>query len=87
MNLETLIVTVYCWIDDFMKENLQERGLREGGFQPKLSDSEVISIEIIGEYLGRKMDTAIYPYFRRHWLKVFPQPPNRLNLPKQATHR
>lgn len=86
MDLETFIVTVYCRIDDFMKENFQDRKLRERGFKPKLSDSEAIAMEIVGEYLGHETDKDIYQYFRRHWLKLFPQLPDRSNFARQVAN-
>lgn len=42
------------------------------GFTPRLSDSEVITMEIVGEVLGHDGDKAIWAYFRRHWAAWFP---------------
>nr|MBS0019712.1 hypothetical protein [Gammaproteobacteria bacterium] len=46
--------------------------LRTRGFAPRLSDSEVITMEIVGELLGQEGDEAIWKYFRRHWAAWFP---------------
>jgi hypothetical protein len=46
MGLSTFIVTVFCLVDDW----LEGKKLRQRGPSPKLSDSEVLSIEIVGEY-------------------------------------
>jgi hypothetical protein len=49
MDLSTFIVAVFCLIDD----QLQERRIRSRGPAPTLSDSEVLTIEIVGEFSQR----------------------------------
>lgn len=39
---------------------------------PTLSDSEVLTMEVVGEYLGFTQDLALYRYFRRHYTHFFP---------------
>ncbi|HKC64021.1 MAG TPA: IS982 family transposase, partial [Pyrinomonadaceae bacterium] len=39
---------------------------------PLLSDAEVLTIEVVGEYLGMDQDKAIFTYFRRHFGHFFP---------------
>lgn len=56
MDLSTFIVSVFCLIDDRLKGR---RKLRQRGPAPKLSDAEVLTIEIIGEFLG--FDTYTRP--------------------------
>lgn len=48
MDLSPFIVTVFCLVDDW----LEGRKLRQRGPAPKLSDSEVLTMEIVGEYLS-----------------------------------
>jgi hypothetical protein len=48
MDLSTFIVAVFCLIDD----RLKGRRIRQRGPAPKLSDAEVLTIEIVGEFLG-----------------------------------
>ena len=86
MSLETFIVMVYCEIDDFIKRNYQARDLRERGPLPQLSDSEVIAMELIGEYLGLGTEKAIYQYFARHWKHFFPNMPDRSNFVRQSAN-
>ena len=69
MDLSTFIVCVFCLIDDL----LQGERLRQRGPAPKLSDSEVLSMEIVGEFLGLDTDKAIYLYFKRHYPHYFPR--------------
>ena len=38
----------------------------------KLSDSEVLTIEVVGEFLGIDTDQGLYTYFRRNYPEWFP---------------
>jgi hypothetical protein len=69
MDLSTFIVTVYCLIEDELRG--QPR-LRQRGHAPALSDGEVLTMEVVGEYLGLDTDTGLYRYFRRHYGDWFP---------------
>jgi hypothetical protein len=57
--------------------------LRCRGFQPKLTGSEVITMEIIGEFMGKDQDKGIWRYFRNYcgW---FPNLGSRANFVKQS---
>jgi hypothetical protein len=67
MDATTLLTTVYCLIDW-----LAGRRLRQRGPQPVLSDSAVLTIECVGEFLGIDTDKGLYERFRRHWSDWFP---------------
>jgi hypothetical protein len=69
MDLNTFIVAVFCLIDD----RIADLGrLRERGPAPTLFDSEVLTIEVVGEFLGLDEDTELFAYFRRHYAHFFP---------------
>jgi hypothetical protein len=69
MDLSTFIVAVFCFIDD----RIAELGrLRARGPTPTLCDSEVLTIEVVGEFLGLDEDTELVAYFRRHYAHFFP---------------
>ncbi len=68
MDLSTFIISVFCLIDD----RLKGRRVRQRGPVPKLSDAEVLTIEIIGEFLGLDTDKGIYSFFQRHYAEWFP---------------
>ncbi len=70
MDLSTFIVAVFCLTDDWLQR--QEK-LRQCGPSPKLSDSEVLTMEIVGEFLGIDTDKGIYLYFLRHFGEWFPE--------------
>ncbi|UYM14169.1 hypothetical protein [Endozoicomonas euniceicola] len=48
---EEFIINVYCLVGDLFKKLFPDP-IRTRGFEPKLSDSEVITIEVVGEWLG-----------------------------------
>jgi hypothetical protein len=68
VDLSTFIVCVFCLIDD----RLKGRRIRGREPSPKLSDAEVLTIEVVGEFLGLDTDKAIQRYFRRHYREWFP---------------
>jgi hypothetical protein len=68
MDISTLMVTVYCLIDDWLKG----KTIRTRGPQPRLSDSEVLMMEVVGALLEVDSDQGLYTYFRRHWGDWFP---------------
>lgn len=73
MDLETFIVSVFVQIDDALRAWLGSRRLRQRGPAPRLHDSEVLTMEVVGEFLGIDHDSALVTYFRRHHLALFPQ--------------
>lgn len=72
MNLDDFIIACFCLIDDLLPVILKGKRLRARGPMPKLTDSEVLTMEIIGAYLGITQDKALYDYFRRHYAHFFP---------------
>jgi hypothetical protein len=69
VDLNTFIVSVFCLIDDRIKDLGRLRGR---GPTPTLCDSEVLTIEVVGEFLGIDEDTELFAYFRRHYAHFFP---------------
>lgn len=68
MDLSTFIVAVFCLTDDW----LQGKKLRQRGPRPELSDPEVLTIEIVGEFLGLDTEKGLCAYFKRHYADWFP---------------
>lgn len=86
MSVDDFIITVFCLIDDELEKVLKGKKLRQRGPSPGLRDSEVITIEIVGEFLGIDCDKTIWEYFKRHWLHFFPKIPDRSNFARQAAN-
>jgi hypothetical protein len=86
MELSDYIVNVFVMADDFCKTYFPDHLLRARGPLPKLADSEVITMELVGEYLGFNTDERIYQYFDRHWRALFPKLPDRSNFVRQCAN-
>jgi hypothetical protein len=85
MPLEDFIIYVYCCVAD-MYPQIVDAPLRHRGFKPKLTDSEVIAMEIVGEFLGQDQDKGIWAYFRNHWHAGFPHLGSRANFAKHCAN-
>ncbi len=86
MPIQDFIITVFCLIDDECKKISGGHRLRARGFEPKLSDSEVITMDVVGEFLGKDTDTGIWRYFKEHWFSWFPELGSRGNYAKQSAN-
>jgi hypothetical protein len=71
VDLITFIVCVFCLIDDHLKG--RHSTYRSRGPTPKLSDSEVLNMEIVGKFLGIDTDKGLYTYLKRHYPHYFPK--------------
>ena len=86
MSIDDFIISVFCLVDDELEKILRGKKLRQRGPGPGLRDSEVITIEIVGEFLGMDCDKTIWEYFKRHWAHFFPKIPDRSNFARQAAN-
>jgi len=86
MELEEYIIWTYVKVEEFYREITKDRKLRQRGFPPGLSDVEVITIEIFGEYQGFGDDKAIWRYIRDHWSAWFPKLPSYKNFAKHCAN-
>jgi hypothetical protein len=60
--------------------------LRRGGVAPALSDEEVITREICGEYFKVSTDKDLFSYFRRPYAPFFPRLTDRTRFVRQAAN-
>lgn len=72
MDLDDFIIAVYCLLDEALPVVLAEQRLRRSGPAPELTDSEVLTMKVVGEYRGMDRDAALFAYFRHHWAHFFP---------------
>jgi hypothetical protein len=72
MCINDLLLKTFCWIDDEIKALMGGR-LRQRGPAPTLSDSEVITMELVGEYLGWDQDKQLFERFSRYHQDEFPR--------------
>lgn len=86
MSMEDFIIAVYCLIDELLKDVVGKQKLRQRGFQPGLSDSEMITMETTAEFLGIDTDKGAWEYFCNHWRNWFPALGSRANFSKHAAN-
>jgi hypothetical protein len=72
MSLDDFIITCFCWIDDALPAATAGKKVRASGPPPTMSDSEVITIELVGSYLRLSQDQELVEYFGRHDSHFFP---------------
>jgi hypothetical protein len=85
LSLPDFIVVVYCLVSDVFTLVVGDQRLRRRGPPPRLTDSEAITMEIVGEYLGYDTDKGIWPYFTQHWRPWFPRLGSRSQFGRQAS--
>src|SRR3982750_269968 len=73
MALETLLLPVFCLVDDFVRDLCHDRRPRQRGPTPVLADGEVLTVEIVGEFLGLDTDRGLHAHFRRRYGHLFPR--------------
>ena len=85
MPLDEFIINTYLMVEQYYNLIVQ-KPLRRGGYAPKLSDSEVICMELVGEFMGMDQDKQIWQYFKQHWLSWFPKLGSYPNFAKQCAN-
>jgi hypothetical protein len=85
-SIEEFIIAVFWCVDDLLIEITQGRPIRKRGFAAALVDSEVITMEIVAEFLGIDANKDIWKYFHRHWLALFPNLHSRFTFVRQAAN-
>jgi hypothetical protein len=65
LDLSSFIVAVLCLIDDRLKDLGRLR--EHADPPPALFGSDVLTIVVVGEFLGLDEDTELFEYFRRHY--------------------
>jgi hypothetical protein len=86
MDRDTFIITVYCLVTETYRTLTADCPLRHGGFAPELSDEEVITMEICGEYWKLHADTDLFEYFRDHYRHFFPRLKERTLFVRQGAN-
>ena len=72
MGLEDALITLSLLVDDAYRVVTCGGRLRQRGPEPKLSDVEVLTMEVFGEQQGRHDAAAIHRYVDGPWRPFFP---------------
>jgi hypothetical protein len=86
MDRDDCIIMVYCLVCDHYAVIANHVPVRRGGVAPQLTDEEVLTIEICGEYFKLQSDLDIFAYFRAHYQAWFPHLRDRTLFVRQAAN-
>jgi hypothetical protein len=88
VDLDVFIITIFCIVEDALDAILKDKRIRERGPNPTIMDSEVITMEIVGEFLKLCQDIEIYRYFKRYYAHFFPalKKVHRTTFTRQASN-
>ena len=85
MERDNFIIMVFCLVSEIYHQ-LCQQPLRKRGFPPALSDEEVITMEICGEYFGYYREEDLFDYFYDHYRHFFPQLRERTGFVRQSAN-
>src|SRR5512143_623606 len=86
MDRDDFIIAVFLVVCKHCQAIKKRYRLRRGGFAPALTDEEVITLEICGEYFKLECDKDIFAYFHKHYLHFFPRLTDRSLFVRQAAN-
>ena len=86
MERDTFIIMVFCLVSEQLDVLRKSYPMRRGGFAPALSDEEVITMEICGEYFKLSTDKDLFNYFKAHYQDWFPALTERTLFVRQAAN-
>src|SRR5512143_4377491 len=86
MDRDDFIIAVFLVVCKHCQAIKKRYRLRRGGFSPALTDEEVITMEIYGEYFKLECDKDIFAYFHTHYRHFFPKLTDRSLFVRQAAN-
>jgi len=86
MDRDHFIITVYCLVCEHYQAVTATGSVRRGGFAPALTDEEIITIELCGEYFKQATDEDIFAYVHTHYQAYFPRVRDRTLFVRQAAN-
>lgn len=86
MDRDDFIIAVFLVVCEHYQAVKKQYRIRRGGFAPTLSDEEVITMEICGEYFKLGCDKDLFAYFHTHYRHFFPKLTDRSIFVRQAAN-
>ena len=79
MTVEYLFTVIFVLVDDFFQTRYQNSNVMRRSHRPppEFTDSEVVTIQIMGELLSVDSQRAWLNLLRKNWLHLFPKIPER----------
>jgi hypothetical protein len=72
LDLDTFLVAVYCIVDELYQTQCAPHKPPRSGPAPHLSDSEVLTLTLLGQWRGDRSERALLRYATAHWRAYFP---------------
>jgi hypothetical protein len=87
-SVELFVIAIYCLIEDELYPRFcQEHGSpRRAGFAPALSDSECLTVEMVGHYLGYSTQKQVFEQMKDRFGAWFPGLRDRAAFTRQSAH-
>ena len=86
MDRDDFIIAVFLVVCEHYQAIKKQYRFRRGGFAPVLTDEEVITMEICGEYFKLGCDKDLFAYFHTHYRHFFPKLTDRSMFVRQAAN-
>jgi hypothetical protein len=86
LDLDTFLVAVYCLLDDLYQAEIA--GARPGarGFRAAMSDSEVLTVLVLGQWQRSRSEREFLAYVQAHWRAYFPRQLSQSAFNRRARH-
>lgn len=84
MDRDDFIIAVFLVVCEHYQAIQKQYRIRRAGFAPTLTDEEVITMEICGEYCKPGCDKDLFAYFHTPYLHFFPKLTERSMFVRQA---
>ena len=87
--IEDFVIAIYCLIEDELYAAFcpQHGRPRRAGFPPALSDSECLTVELVGQYLGYANQKQLYEHMHDRFGAWFPALRARVAFTRQCANR
>src|SRR5262249_23817910 len=70
--LSDFLLHDFCLVDDLYRDLVRRPPRSRGPRRTALTDPEVITVELVGEFLGVDHDRGLFAHFRRYHAAEFP---------------
>jgi hypothetical protein len=86
LDVDTFLTVVYCVCDEVYRREIAPQFGARPGAKPKLSDSEVLALAVIGQWHGHRCERCFVGYVRKHWRAYFPRMTSQSAFNRRVRH-